>query len=479
MAFVFAVLASGCGPRLERGPKDVDIPYDRPDYDEFTERVDALMKRRDWPAVRELAKAQLASDPKHVYALVVLAYVAWATGDVDASHRLHREALVLDPLHFGARWFLAQLLRAQDGYAESLAVLEPLEAEYADNPDMWWSQLTADYVLLNVEHGLQVAERMARRAASDEPFDVSARARANFLAAIANETPLVEIAGVRADARLEPNPGSSGWRTFMMIGGERRSVLLSPINTESWIDTELAESLGLPVLGTTQPFGRVEGAVTVIPELETTEHEVAAGDGLRISRVPAVVTDLDSLAAVEPGLAIDVVLGWQVLRRFGAITIDEPRGTLGLEVAVPSGPPSDAVVRPLLVLDALFVQAPVTPIAINGSREQFWAWLECVGDSALSIEQQSYLASGAAIDQLDAWVLLDEIAFGEVRIANLTAVVEREPDFLKLVENATGFDVGGCINKDLLAPMRTTWVPSRAAIWIEDLDHERWLPEVL
>jgi hypothetical protein len=34
VALVLAVLASGCGASLERGPECVDIPYDRPDSDE-------------------------------------------------------------------------------------------------------------------------------------------------------------------------------------------------------------------------------------------------------------------------------------------------------------------------------------------------------------------------------------------------------------------------------------------------------------
>jgi hypothetical protein len=223
--------------------------------------------------------------------------------------------------------------------------------------------------------------------------------------------------------------------------------------------------------------------VTLVPELEL--------DGLRIARVPALIEDLDSYGLGDPAHDVDLVLGLHVLQRFGAITADHPRHTLSLELAAPIGPPSGAVERPLLVLDTWYYRAPVTPIAIDGSGQDFWAWFGYVGPSALTIEQGTYTAAGhelAELGEIDdpetgrEMVLIDEVAFGGLRISGVGGIVHLdepgEPN-LKAAESVTSFPIGGSINAGLLEQLRITWVPSRAVIWVERPDDSRWLPAVI
>ena len=373
---VISVLASGCGPRLECGGKCVDVPYARPhpgDADSvFIDQANLLLARQEWTAARELALAKLARAPNHVGARVVLAAVAWATGDVGESNRLLREARTIDATDFGASLMLARNLQAQGRYAESLAVLEPIASSDADQLELQILQLAAHFATLDAEQGQTIAAALlASPPWEDHLGYVAALGRAEFLRALASEPSLVEITGTRADLELELHSPSGGLRSFAVIGGERRPVLISFNHSEAWIDAELAASLGLAELGQVQLAGREPRALALLPEL--------ALDGLRLSRVPVMVEDLESWALGDPAHGVELVLGWQVLARFGAIVVDLPQQRLSLEVAAPIGPPTGAVERPLLLLDPWYLRVPVTPSAIDGSRREFWAWLGFVG----------------------------------------------------------------------------------------------------
>jgi hypothetical protein len=483
-AFVLLVLLVLGACRHERGPERADVdPVGHPDItDDMIHDANELLAQGRWAVARRLAERALAREPNHVGARTVLAAVAWGEGDVGGSYRLLREALALDPSDFGARLMLARNMQAEGRYAESLDVLESLAKSKPDEPDPAMLQLRAHYATLDVADGLKVANRMFASPVFDEYGSAAvAHGWADFLLAFAGEPALVELAGEQASVEFELHAPTSGMRAFALIAGERRPVLLSFYHSESLIDPELAASLRLAPRGSTQLFGWEQRDVALVPDVEF--------DGLRISRVPVVIQDLAAYAPQDPAHDVDLVLGLQVLHRFGAIVADHPEHTLELEVAVPLGPPSNTVERPLLLLDTWMFRVPATPIALDGSRREFWAWFGYPDVGAVSIEQQPYLAAGhmlAEFGELDdpatgrEMVFLDEVAFGQLRIAGVGGIVYLDRPghlYTKLIRDQSGFAIGGTINGGVLEQLRVTWVPSRAAIWLER-PNRYWLPEV-
>lgn len=480
--FALGLVASGCGPRHRPVEPPRRPVHAQPGSDPLIAMANKLLGRGEWAHARKVAEAALAREPRHVGARLVLAIVAWYEGDTHGSNDLLHQALALEPHNHSGLIMLAGHLQAEGRYAESLAVLDRLSSSDDDEFQVMMLRLAAHYATLDATRGREVANAMFEGHHDGHYGHEFARGRAEFLIAVASEQPLVEISGIRADVELEIHPWTGAW-FFARIGGQRRAVMLSLYRSESWIDAELATSLGLASMGDTTLYPEPLG-VTVVPEIEL-------GD-LRIARVPAIIDDLEPYELGEPGFHVDLVLGLQVLHRFGAIVMDHPQHRLSLELVAPSGPPAGAVERPLLLLDAWLSRIPITPIAIDGSTREFWAWFGYVGFGAITIRQAPWLAAGHTLAELGEvdlpntgggdMVFVEQVAFGRLRISGVGGMVHRDqPDepTLKAIESVVGLAIGGAINAGLLEQLRVTWVPSRAAIWLERPNHGHWLPQVL
>jgi tetratricopeptide (TPR) repeat protein len=460
---------------------------------------EALIAGR-YVTARELAEDALAQNPNNADAYVVLGAAAWRAGDFQGSTEALRKALELDPKNFGGAIALSRNLRAASDYAGSLAVLEPVIAaesegfeskpceELADCEDVdgWCdtvakqckapvladtrsAQLWAYYVTLDADKGPTVADEvfLSGAAASDLMND-AIRGYADFLRAVAGKGELVVIEGETGTSDLALDVYTGLVHSEGKLGKQSTRVLFSPLQVESRIDTALAEQLGLQSLGKTSLINLGDFDVTLIPEITF--------DGIKLKNVPALISDNSIFAAGLPETP-GVVLGHQALHKLGSLTADMPAQTLTLTKAPPSAAPAGSVERPLLMIDQWSLHVPATPISIDGSNHEFWAWIGYANPSAITFAAKAYLKSGHLPRDIDdpedvdygrKMVYVDRVSFGELSLPGMGGIVHLdepgEPS-LTAVAVFAGFELGGFINVALLEKLRITWVLSEGKIF--------------
>jgi hypothetical protein len=464
-------------------------------------QANASLQSGRYMTAREIAEDALSRNPNNADAYVVLGAAAWRAGNFDESTSSLRKAMELDPKNFGGAVALARNLRAASQYAESLAVLEPVIAaenegfqskecaELADCEDVggWCdttvkqckapvlvetrtAQLWAYYVTLDAEKGAAVADEIFLSGGQATDITNEAiRGYADYLRAFAGKGELVAIEGEKGTTDLALDVYTGLVHSSAKVGGKDGRVLFSPLQIESRIDTAMAEQLGLKPLGKTNLLNLGEFDVTLIPEVEF--------EGMKLKNVPALISDLEIFAAGLPEKPA-VILGHQALHKLGSMVADMPAQSLTLTKAAPSAP-AGAVERPLLMIDQWSLHVPVTPVSIDGSSYNFWAWLGYANPSSITLTAKAYLKSGHLpreienpedVDYGRKMVYVDEIAFGELKTPGVGGLVfldqPGEPNFSSVISFA-GFELGGSVNVALLEKMRVTWAFSQGKIYLE------------
>lgn len=451
---------------------------------------------------RQIAEDALSRNPDNADAYVVLGAAAWRAGDFRESTESLRKAMELDPQNYGGAVALARNLRAASQYAESLAVLEPVIAsegegfqtkecaELADCEDVggWCdtsvkqckppvlletrtAQLWAHYVTLDAEQGAAVADEIFLSGGGAADLTNEAiRGYADYLRAFVGKGELVAIDGDTGSSDLALDVYTGLAHSSAQVGGQDARVLFSPLQIESRIDIETAEALGLQPLGKTNLLNLGEFDVTLIPEIEF--------EGMKIKNVPALISDLEIFAAGLPEKPA-VILGHQALHKLGSLVADIPGQSLTLTKAPPASAPAGAVERPLLMLDQWSLHVPVTPISIDGSDHEFWAWLGYANPSSITLTAKAYLKSGHLPREIEdpedpeygrKMVYVDAIGFGELQLPGVGGLVflpePGEPN-LATVTSFAGFELGGTINVALLEKLRITWAFSQGKLYLE------------
>jgi tetratricopeptide (TPR) repeat protein len=505
---------SGCsrktadGTKVPRGMSKEDVEAEKQKA-KTAAKVNQLIAQANealgagrYVTARKIAEDALAENPNNADAYVVLGAAAWRAGDFDASTEALRKAMELQPENFGGGVALARNLRAASQYEESLKVLEPVIAaeaegfqgksceELADCEDVggWCDtaekvckppvlvdtragQLWAYYMLLDTEKGPAVADEvfLSGAAAADITND-AIRGYADFLRAFAGKGPLVELEGETGTSDYGLDVYTGLVHSFATVGGEPSRVLLSPLQVESRIDKDLVAALKLEALGKVTLLNLGEYEVVLIPEVEF--------KGLKIKNVPALVDDLTAFSSGLPEKA-GVVLGHQALRKIGSIHVDPVAKSLTITKEAPSALPAGAAERPLIMLDQWSLHVPATPVSIDGSEYQPWAWFGYYSAAGINLTEKAYLKSGHLPREVanpeDAetgrkMVYIDQVSFGEVTLPGMGGLVfleqPGEPQ-LAMVRGFSGFELGGSVNVALLEKLEVTWLYDQGKVWIQ------------
>lgn len=451
---------------------------------------------------RKIAEDALAENAENANAYVVLGAAAWRAGDFNASTEALRKALELDPSNYGGGIALARNLRAASQYEEALAVLEPVIAtesvdfkeksceELEDCEDVaGWCDTTAKvckppvlvdtrvgqlwtyYMTLDTAAGPAVAEEVFLSGAQAADMTIEAiRGYADFLRAFADKGELATIEGDKGSSTLGLDVNSGFVHSFAVVGGEPSLALFSPIQVESRIHRELADSLGLESLGKVKLFNVGEYDVTLLPEVEF--------KGLKIKNVPVLIDDLSMFSAMLPETA-GVLLGHQVLDKIGAIEADIPGQSLTVYKDAPSAAPAGAAELPLIMLDQWFLHVPAAEISIDGSEHNFWAWFGYSGASSVNLTEKAYLKSGHLpreienpedVDYGRKMVYVDSVDFGESSTPSMGGIVYLEQPGEPMVDQVrgfAGFELGGMVNAPLMESLKITWMYGAGKVWIE------------
>ncbi|WP_181197822.1 tetratricopeptide repeat protein [Enhygromyxa salina] len=505
--------ASGCdkkgsGTKTPRGMSKEDVEAEK-EKAKTQAKVNQLIVQANealgagrYVTARKIAEDALAENPDNADAYVVLGAANWRAGDFDASTEALRKAMELDPTNFGGGVALSRNLRAASLYDESLAILEPViaaesegfqgksceqledceevggwcdtEAKVCKPPvlvDTRAAQLWAYYMTLDTEKGPAVADEvfLGGAAAADVTND-AIRGYADFLRAFAGKGELVVIEGETGTGDLGLDIYTGLTHSFAVVGGEPSRALFSPLQIESRIDKELADSLGLEPLGKTALLNLGEYEVTLIPEVEF--------KGIKIKNVPALIDDLAIFSSGLPDKA-GVILGHQALHKIGSIVADYPNKSLTITKAAPSAAPAGAAERPLVMLDQWSLHVPATPITIDSSDHTIWAWLGYANASAVTLTAKSYLKSGHLPREIEnpedpdngrKMVYVDQVSFGSVTAPGMGGLVyleqPGEPQ-LAMVRGFSGFELGGFVNVALLEQLKVTYAYGQGKIWIE------------
>lgn len=449
-------------------------------------------------SARKRAEEALATNPNNADAHAILGAAAWRAGDYATSTEAYKKALEIDPINFGAIDGLGRNLQAAGEHDEAKRLQDSLIAEEGKNftaaacseekeCEVGWcdikekqckpsmqarprmTKLWSQYLLLEVEDGVQGADEIfvGSGASADElqivtPF-------AEFLRPLAGKGPFIQIEGTKGSSDLEVDV-ASGFKHFSATaGGEyARAIMMEALN-ETRIDEALADTLKLESLGKVKPLGMAdEMDIVLVPEIKIGE--------LVLKNVPALKTNLAAFGAIgeTPGL----VLGRQVMHRFGAIAFDFPGKTIDLFVEAPAAPEGASEV-PLLIIDSLALRVPVAPVSIDGSDHKFWAWVGGAWQAGLALTAKSYLKSGHRPSEIDPpddadlglkMVFLEEIDLGGAKTPGMGGyVLTNTPGDAMLGQmlESTAFELGGYINVALLKMHKITYLLPTGKMWVE------------
>lgn len=447
-------------------------------------------------SARKRAEEALAQNPNDADAHVVLGAAAWRAGDYDASTAAYRKAIELDPKNFGAIDGLGRNLQAAGDHAEAMRLQDVLIATERDGfsaaacgPDTectvgWCDQeakqcqptrqarpritkLWSQYLLLDADAAVATADEIFVGSTATEQESAIVRPFVGFVRPLAGKGPFVTIEGSTGNTDLDID--AQGFKHFSTtVNGEySRSIFFELLN-ETRISTELAATLDLKPVGKVTPFAMPdEMDIVIVPEVKIGE--------LTIKQVPALVTDLSAFASIgeTPGL----VLGRQVMQRFGAITFDFPGRQM--TVSVDAGDkPADAAELPLLVIDSLALRVPITKVGVDGSDEKFWAWVGGSWQAALAITAKAYLKAGHRPGDIDPpddpnaglkMVYLDKIDLGGAVTQGMGGYVltntPADPTLTAILEGS-GFEVGGYLNVALLKMHKATYLLPQGKMWL-------------
>lgn len=449
-------------------------------------------------SARKRAEEALATNPNNADAYAILGQAAWRGGDYEASTEAYKKALEIDPVNFGAVDGLGRNLQAAGDHTEAKRLQDTLIAEESKGftaascdeekeCEVGWcdikekqckpsmqarprmSKLWSQYLLLEVDDGVKGADEIfVGSGASAEEIAV-VTPYAEFLRPLVGKGPFIQVEGATATSDLDVDV-ASGFKHFSATaGGEyARTIMMTALN-ETRIDAALADTLKLESLGKVKPLGMAdEMDIVIVPEIKIGE--------ITLKNVPALKTDLAAFGAIgeTPGL----VLGRQVMQRFGAITFDFPGKSLTLSVEAPAAPAGASEV-PLLIIDSLTLRVPAAPVSIDGSDHKFWAWIGGAWQAGMAVTAKDYLKSGHRPSDIDPpddadlglkMVFLDEIAIGDAKTPGMGGYVltNTPPDAMlgQMLDN-TAFEFGGYVNMALLKMHKITYLLPSGKMWVQ------------
>ncbi len=458
-----------------------------------------LAKGRYMSALRRADEA-LAVNPNNADAFSVRGAAYWRAGDFRKSTEAFEKALELDATNFGAIEGLGRNLQASGDHSRAISLQNTLIAKEAEGfvqtacsedgaceigfcnqetkmclPPMQVAprlvKLWSHYLLADADEVVKVTDDIFVGVGGDEGQLGVVRAFAGFMRPFAGKGPLIQIEGTKGTSDLMVDTTQGIRHISSTVGGTYGRAVLLELVDESRVDKAFAKAQGWPELGKFIPLGMTEESTLVlIPEVEI--------KGVKIKNVPAIVMDLsiyDSAVGETPSL----VLGRQVMQRFGAITFDNPKGEVILETAAPSGPPAGAIDATLLMLDMHALHVPAVEIGIDGSEHRFWVWLGGIYQAAYAVSSKAYFKSGHRPLEIEPpdddsfglrMVTFDSATIGGKSVPGGGGFVftNTPPDQqLGNVLEATAFELGGYINLVSMKRWKVTYALQSGHVYLE------------
>lgn len=443
------------------------------------------------------AEEALAADAQNADAHAIIGAAQWRAGDIEASTAAFEKALEIDPNNFGAIQGLGRNLQATGDHTRAVELQDRLiatesegfvekpcdedgaceegvcNAEQICKPPMQvgprlvklWSQ----YLLLDMQGANQTVDEVFLGVGADEGSLGLVNAYAEIIRPLSDKGPFVELEGKKGSTDLALDATQGVKHISSVVKGEYARAVVLELQDESRIHPDLVETLGLKSIAEVQPPGMAEKLpLVLIPEIEI--------KGVKIKNVPALVQDL-SMYQGSVGEVPGVVLGRQVLQKFGSVEFDFPKGVANFHVDAPDAP-AGAIDLPLIMLDLHVLHVPATKMSIDGSDHEFWTWIGGVYGSALSITKKAYLKSqhrpsdvdppddpnaGLKMVYLDSFELADEQRPG----GGALVLVNTPPDQgLGNVVEGTAFELGGYINVARLKHWRVFYNLPGGRLWV-------------
>lgn len=500
---------ASCGKKGTLSPNQAEKKLSEADRQKAAEKAKAQgllelanedLKNGRYVSARKRAEQALDSDAENADAYAVLGAAAWRAGDLTASTTAYEQAVEKDPKNFGALLGLARNRQAQGDHTSAIELADRViasegegwqpkpcgegnscESGWCDTRDNFCkapmqidprlTKLWTYLLTLDAEKANDIIDEINLGVGGDtEQLGIVAGYRA-YAAALVGKGPFAEIEGSSTTSDLQLDTSQGFKHVSATVGGEYARTVMFDLADESRIHADLAESLKLKEIAKFKPVGMAEEqALVLIPE-------VKIGKGVTIKNVPAFVQDLSALSDAvgeTPGL----LLGRQVLQKFGAITYDFPGNVVEIEVEAPSSPPDGATELPLLMLDLRVKQIPAIEVSIDGSEHKFWAWFGGIYKAGLTVTRKDYLKSDHRPGEVDPpddpnqglkMVFVEGAKLGDREVPGSGALVltNTPPDAgLKEVVEGSAFWLGGYVNLALVRNWKVTYLLSQGKLWL-------------
>ena len=423
------------------------------------------------------ADEALADNPDNPDAYVVKGAAYWRAGQPAESTEAYEKAVELDPKNFAAIQGLGRNLQATGQHARALELQDQLIAAESDGfsirpcvdggceegicdagsnmckPPMevaprllkLWSQ----YLLLDIEGATNTVDEIFLSVGADEITLDLVQRYAAFVKALSGREGLLDVEGTVGSSDLALDVAGGIKHMSAIVGEEYARTIVLELQDECRVHPDLVAALGLEAVANIKPVGiDAETPLVILPE-------VTIGD-LKIKNVPALVQDLSSFEA-SIGEVPSLVLGRQVLQRFGAVEFDFPGGNVNFHVEAPARGP-EVQELPLVMLDLHVLHVPAVPVSIDGNDHSFWAWLGGSWGSVLALTSKAYLKSAHRPSEIDPpddeelglkMVFLDSLHVGEKSLPGGGGLVftNTPPEAtLAKVTEVTRFELGGYLN---------------------------------
>lgn len=404
--------------------------------------------------------AALQDDPDDVDAHAVVGAALWRRGDVAGSTAAYHRGVMLSPTDFGAVLGLARNLQATGRHHLALAVLDRLVAQDTGQVDPHLGRLWSHHALGNVDAAARDLERIATLMPAGDPLAPLVGHIAGLVTPLVGKGPFFVVEGHvgSTDAELDARLGLK--RATVTIGGARHQAVFAEFRDEIWIDTALADALGLATQGEFTPIDTDERTrIVIVPQ-------IAIG-GITLRRVPAIVRPLGDLAVDGP--TPGVALGRPALAAFGTLGFDFPRRLLVVTAAPPTRPPPGAVELPLVLPTTHLVHFPAVPIRV-GDGPPILAYLGGLyaADAALPAEAIAVGGAPVPVATSDEFRLVD-LRLGDRAVPGIQALVlpthPRESG-LDTVLRHTGLEITGYLDVALLRRWHVTYALGLGRVYI-------------
>jgi len=431
---------------------------------------DDLAKGRYISAAKRAEEA-LEADDASADAYAILGASRWRAGDFEGSTTAYEKAVELDAKNFGAVLGLGRNLQAAGAHTRAIELQDGLLADDKEQIDPRLAKLWSYYTLVDADAGVKELDEIFKFLPAEDPQLPLVQAYAAFLRPLEGKGPFFSIEGDKGSMDAGINHDIGMKYSSAIIGGEFSRVIFFENVEECIVDAELVATLGLKSVGKITPLGQeAETDIVLVPEVKFGE--------LAMKNVPAIVQPLDPYGAAigeKPGL----ILGRQAMQAMGSFTFDFPGNSMTVTKDAPASAPEGTVELPFLLVSMHVRNAPVVPIAIDGSEHSFFVYFGGVYGSGLAITRKHYLKSGHLPRELDnpedetnglKMVYLDEMDIGGNKLGGMGGLIliNAKPDQnLGMFLENTAFEMGGYVNTRLMSTWAVTYAPSSGKVFVK------------